>query len=125
MRGSKHIVVVHLPVDLKGRLKDAAERQRISYADCFLAAFDVLYTELPTLFPPPAERASPLPPRGRRRAPPSGVGTTTIQLQLTTEELEVVEGRRAELLVDSRSAFVTKTLEAYFERRATPQLPLG
>jgi hypothetical protein len=103
-------VIVYLPAELADRFRDHAGQDDTSYGAWFLDRFDELYDALADVYEPATQRRSPLPPRqreSRRRV----VTPTQLQLRLTTEELEVVDKRAAELGAPSRSEFVTTVID--------------
>lgn len=103
-------VIVYVPADLLRRLREITVRDATSYGAWFLDRFDEFYDELATIYQPPAERRSPLPPR--RRESRRRVDTPTqLQLRITGDELAVIDQRMAELGAPSRSEFVTAVIK--------------
>jgi len=106
----KRPVQVYLAATTKEAMERAANGAGVTLTEWLLDTFDRLDGELQDHFAPPAPRRSSLPPRTRVVRARSEA-SSSVQLRLTDEELEVLDGRAEELGVPSRSAFLARVVE--------------
>lgn len=119
-RGDEHTtrISVYLPAALFAQVREVRNAQHTTYTDLILDEIDRRWDELDEHFPKPDGRQSPLPRRRpqRRQNVPTPV---TMQLMLHDEEIAIIDGRRRELSLATRSEFITKIAELAVDSHAS------
>lgn len=111
----KKPIPVYLAAVTKTQLEQLARAEGITLAEWVLDRLDAFYDELGEVFRPAPTRRSPLPPR-QRIVRPRSEASSTVQLRLTSDEIEAIEKLRAQLGVPSRSALLARVIELGVER---------
>lgn len=109
-------VQIGIPVPLVEPMKTDAAQARQSHGDWLMTALGEVWDDLPNVYPPlPTVRPGWPQPRRSPRGEVVG-GRQTITFRLTPEQLQIVDDRQAELMVESRSEFVTTVVQLRVQR---------
>jgi hypothetical protein len=112
--GAPQNVPVYLPAELLERLKERTYRERSTYADVLIDAFDsvpddALAADFSVVAPPPPT-SSGIPRRATRRRGGAGI---QIQLRLDSAQRAWIDTKAEQLGAPSRSALVSAVLARY------------